>query len=123
MGRWILCLAEEPAGHVLNIIYIIRRYGDAAGQLGFIRFAVKTTRRSFAVSFFRAQPFGVAGDRLLPAQSRALYTGRTAVSLHGQVDLRIFAWHAVWHLVGAFGFITLWVFNHVRFNEQQEMWS
>jgi hypothetical protein len=26
-----------------------------------------------------------------------------------------FAMHALWHLVGAFGFIALWAFNHVRF--------
>ena len=25
--------------------------------------------------------------------------------------------HALWHLVGAYGFITLWAFNHVRFEE------
>ena len=29
----------------------------------------------------------------------------------------ILPWHAAWHIVGAFGFITLWVFNHVRFSE------
>jgi hypothetical protein len=25
--------------------------------------------------------------------------------------------HALWHLVGAYGFIVLWAFNHVRFAE------
>jgi len=87
----------------------------------FICFAVKTTCPSFTIPFFRAQRLGIARDRSRLPQSRALYTGRAGVSLHGQVDLRIFAWHAVWHLAGAFGFITLWVFNHVRFNEQHEM--
>ena len=33
------------------------------------------------------------------------------------VTMRVFAWHAFWHLVGAFALITLWLFNHVRFNE------
>ena len=33
------------------------------------------------------------------------------------VTWRIVAWHSVWHLVGAFGFVTLWLFNYVRFNE------
>ncbi len=28
--------------------------------------------------------------------------------------------HAVWHVVGAFGFITLWAFNHVRFSMAPE---
>lgn len=40
-----------------------------------------------------------------------------AAAGNSQVSLRIFAWHATWHLVGAFGFMTLWFFNHVRFNE------
>ena len=26
-----------------------------------------------------------------------------------------FAMHALWHVVGAFGFVALWAFNHVRF--------
>ncbi|NLV44298.1 MAG: hypothetical protein GXY07_07340 [Candidatus Hydrogenedentes bacterium] len=29
----------------------------------------------------------------------------------------ILPWHAAWHIIGAFGFITLWAFNHVRFSE------
>jgi hypothetical protein len=28
---------------------------------------------------------------------------------------QILAWHATWHIVGAFGFIVLWPFNHMRF--------
>jgi hypothetical protein len=31
-----------------------------------------------------------------------------------------FALHALWHLVGAFGFITLWAFNDVRFARSQQ---
>ena len=31
----------------------------------------------------------------------------------------IFPWHAVWHIVGAFGFITLFMFNHLRFSLPQ----
>lgn len=40
-----------------------------------------------------------------------------AAASNAHVTLRVFAWHAVWHLVGAFALITLWLFNHVRFNE------
>jgi hypothetical protein len=29
-----------------------------------------------------------------------------------------FAMHALWHLVGAFGFVALWAMNHVRFAER-----
>lgn len=40
-----------------------------------------------------------------------------ASAKNAQVSMRVFAWHAVWHLVGAFALITLWLFNHIRFNE------
>ena len=33
-----------------------------------------------------------------------------------QVDYTILAYHATWHIVGAFGFLFLWAFNHKRFN-------
>jgi hypothetical protein len=33
------------------------------------------------------------------------------------VLFRIFALHALWHLIGAFALITLWLFNHVRFQQ------
>ncbi len=33
------------------------------------------------------------------------------------ISLYILPWHATWHIVGAFGFITFWAFNHVRFSE------
>jgi hypothetical protein len=32
-------------------------------------------------------------------------------TLHG----RIWSYHALWHVVGAFGFVLFWGFNHVRF--------
>ncbi len=40
-----------------------------------------------------------------------------ATARQSLISNRVFAWNAIWHLVGAFGFITLWLFNHVRFNE------
>lgn len=43
-----------------------------------------------------------------------------ATASNSYVSNRVVAWHAVWHLVGAFGFITLWFFNHVRFNEIED---
>jgi hypothetical protein len=38
-----------------------------------------------------------------------------ATATNQRVDLQILAWHATWHIVGAFGFIALWAFNHMRF--------
>jgi hypothetical protein len=38
-----------------------------------------------------------------------------ATASNQRVDFQILAWHATWHIVGAFGFISLWAFNHMRF--------
>ncbi len=35
-----------------------------------------------------------------------------------QVVYPFFAMHALWHLVGAFGFVALWAFNQVRFADE-----
>ena len=40
-----------------------------------------------------------------------------ASAANNQIWWRIFAWHSIWHIVGAFALITLWLFNHVRFTE------
>lgn len=40
-----------------------------------------------------------------------------ASAKNAQVSMRVFAWHATWHLVGAFALVTLWLFNHIRFHE------
>lgn len=34
-----------------------------------------------------------------------------------QVSLGIVAYHAIWHLVASFGFLTIWVFNDHRFHD------
>ncbi len=43
--------------------------------------------------------------------------GLASASIH-RVDATVFAYHAVWHVVGAFGFILIWAFNHVRFRRE-----
>lgn len=40
-----------------------------------------------------------------------------ATAANNQIWWRIFAWHATWHIVGAFGLMTLWLFNHLRFTQ------
>ncbi|GAB4494559.1 MAG: hypothetical protein Fur0016_27020 [Anaerolineales bacterium] len=61
----------------------------------------------------------------IPTQARPLLYIMTGLFLLGatlasasnhRVDFDILAWHASWHVVGAFGFLFLWAFNHVRFN-------
>lgn len=38
-----------------------------------------------------------------------------ATARNDRVVYPFFSIHALWHLVGAFGFVILWAFNHVRF--------
>ncbi len=60
----------------------------------------------------------------IPASARPTLHLLTAVFVLGlllatasnrQVDFGILAYHATWHLVAAFGFVVLWVFNLLRF--------
>ncbi len=39
-----------------------------------------------------------------------------AIPANSLVDYRILAYRAIWHMVGAFGFVTLWIFNFIRFS-------
>jgi hypothetical protein len=40
-----------------------------------------------------------------------------ATASNEQIVYPFFAMHALWHVVGAFGFVALWAFNQVRFAE------
>jgi len=60
----------------------------------------------------------------IPPRARPLLYAQTAIFLCGallasasnsQVMYRIVAFHALWHLTAAFGFMALWAFNHTRF--------
>jgi len=62
-------------------------------------------------------------DRLTDS-ARPIWITATAIFLIGAllatasnqvVEARVLAFHASWHLVGAFGFIFVWAFNHARF--------
>jgi hypothetical protein len=38
-----------------------------------------------------------------------------ATASNKEITWRILPWHAAWHIVGMFGFITMWLFNDIRF--------
>ena len=40
-----------------------------------------------------------------------------ATAANHVISLYIFPWHAVWHITGMAGFLVLWLFNHIRFND------
>lgn len=42
-----------------------------------------------------------------------------ATASNDRVVYPFFAVHALWHVVGAFGFVAFWAFNHVRFAEPE----
>ena len=71
-----------------------------------------------------AVAFLYAGARRSPRAAHPLLWTATALFLAGavlasasnhRVDLGILPWHAAWHVVGAFGFVILWGYNHARF--------
>jgi len=39
-----------------------------------------------------------------------------ATASNQQLNSMVFAWHSIWHIVGGYGFITLWLYNDLRFN-------
>ena len=41
-----------------------------------------------------------------------------ATASNSQISFGIFPWHAVWHILGMVGFVTMWVFNAIRFDEK-----
>lgn len=68
--------------------------------------------------------------RMVPVKARPLmglviavfFIGMLLATADGdQIGLRILPWHALWHIVGAFGFVTLFLFNHVRFTEAPDI--
>lgn len=69
----------------------------------------------------------IAKRRMIPKSAMPLLLLTLAIFLAGmvlatasndKVLFPFFSLHALWHLVGAYGFITLWAFNHVRFVHQ-----
>ena len=64
-----------------------------------------------------------ARDRIVPAARPVLHIVLVsflvglglATAANEQVGGPVLAYHALWHLVGAFGFMAFWVMNHIRF--------
>ncbi len=63
----------------------------------------------------------------IPDRARPLLYVVTATFIFGtllagtsnhEVGYQVLAYHATWHIVGAFGFVFFWAFNHVRFSEE-----
>ena len=40
-----------------------------------------------------------------------------ATARNDNIVFPFFSLHAIWHVVGAFGFMALWVFNDIRFRK------
>lgn len=65
-----------------------------------------------------------ANWKKIPRQARPIFLMMFSLFFLGMIlasagndhiTWRFFAWHAAWHIVGSFGLVTLWLFNHVRF--------
>lgn len=80
-----------------------------------------------ALSWVTVALFWKRRDRI-PARAKPLLQLVVALFLAGmllatasndRIVYPFFALHALWHLVGAFGFVVLWAFNDVRFAEER----
>lgn len=73
---------------------------------------------SFAITglfYARRQHIPAAAAPLLRLVVACFLVGLWLATAEGNVvDGRIWSYHALWHVLGAFGFIFLWAFNHVR---------
>lgn len=44
-----------------------------------------------------------------------------ATASNSLISFGVFPWHAVWHILGMVGFVVMWVFNAVRFDEKNAL--
>jgi hypothetical protein len=114
IGVWTYLAYEVVAPVKIYVITFGRHGGFHFGQVALI------------LNAFVVLGLFISGYKHMPPKARGLFHLVACMFLAGLflatarqslVSNRVFAWHAEWHLVGAFGFITLWFFNHVRFNE------
>ncbi|MCX8065283.1 MAG: hypothetical protein N3G21_08955, partial [Candidatus Hydrogenedentes bacterium] len=42
-----------------------------------------------------------------------------ATGSDGYIFPKHIAWHSMWHIVGSFGFVLFWYFNHLRFSNKE----
>lgn len=64
----------------------------------------------------KSQYFSPGSRRVLPITVAFFLAGLLlATGSNTRVDFRILSWHAFWHIAGAFGFLSLWVYNQSRF--------
>lgn len=105
-----------------EVVAPVKRYVITFGSHGGFHFG----QAALILNAFVVLGLFIVGFGSMPQEVRGLFylvaamffaglllaTGRQSL-----ITTRVFAWHAFWHLDGAFGFITLWFLNHVRFNE------
>lgn len=106
---WIY-LAGQNSG---RSIFIFGTFGGfSVGETLLIIDSILTTGLLFAKHSLilpRARP-------LLYLQTAIFFCGAVLASgSNSQVMYRIVAFHSLWHITAAFGFMAMWAFNHARF--------
>lgn len=118
-GLGLLCLGVS-AWRLFNQDLYYSIYAIPLGEFGGFRISEVL----LIVSALLATSLHYVNLGKIPSDSRGLLYAMTglyvigmllATAANDQVDFRIMAWHAIWHVVGAFGFVMLWAFNHKRF--------
>lgn len=104
----------EPADHTARpfVIELGPRGGFYLGETVLIALALVVA----GLFYFRRDMIPRAARPLLGVTIGIFTVGLLlAIPSNGRVDYPFFAYQALWHLVGAFGCVVFWAFNHVRF--------
>ncbi|MBX7227339.1 MAG: hypothetical protein K1X55_14990 [Chitinophagales bacterium] len=95
---------------------LFRLFGFFPGEL----FLVVDAFAILIFFFLNADKISFHAKPLLKVCAAVFAVGLLLATAEGhKVGWNILSFHALWHIVGAFGFITLWLFNFIRFYDMQ----
>lgn len=108
-------VAEEAAGSRPLPLDLGAFGGFHAGELVLILDSFLVA----ALLFAHRRRIAPRAKPLLYAVTATFLLGLGLASAAGEtLHARILAYHALWHVVGGYGFVLFWAFNHVRFAEE-----
>lgn len=124
----------SPAATLMMVLgvawHFVDRYSGGSYLIGFGDWGGFRPGQTWLIGFaFAASALFYVKAARVPARAKPLLYLVTAVFLFGlalataksdRILYPFLSLHALWHVVGAFGFMTLWVFNDVRFRPSHD---
>lgn len=96
---------------------LLRMYSTGNFYTGEVALIINSLIAAFVFVLYRHRIHAAAKPFLYLTLAIFLFGLVLATGDNDFITWYIVPWHAAWHIVGAFGFITLWFFNHIRFTE------